>query len=129
MKTKMNIVLGLVLGLVSTVGFSTTMTHNFATGVSMEAELVPHEPQYFYNFLLWKVKGSCVVQSDTDENPLSFVMITNKGSLNGIEFAPGESLSLVAMAGQRFELIAESRAKVEVVNHGQTTVKLQCSSY
>lgn len=128
MKTKMNTALGLLLSVFCTVSFSATTIHSFASGVSMEAELLPNEPQFFYNFLLWKVKGTCTVLSDVQENPLSFQMITNKGTLNGVEFSPGESLFLVATPGQRFELAADPRAKVEVVNHGTQTMKLQCSS-
>lgn len=103
-------------------------THNFATGVAMEADLHPNEPEVFNNFLLWKVKGSCEVISDAAENPISFHMITNKGTLNGVEFAPGESLFLVAQPGQRFELSAEPRAKVEVLNLGAQLIKIKCSS-
>lgn len=127
MKTTIKAVLCLLVSVFCTSAFSST-THSFATGVAMEADLLPNEPEVFYNFLLWKVKGTCEVVSETDENPISFHMITNKGTLNGVEFSPGESLFLVAQPGQRFELVAEPRARVEVLNLGQQTIKIKCSS-
>lgn len=127
MKITIKAVLCLLVSFFCTSSFSTT-THSFASGVAMEAELTPNQPEIFYNFLLWKVKGTCEVVSESAENPISFHMITNKGSLNGVEFAPGESLFLVAQPGQRFELIAEPRAKVEVLNLGTQTIKIKCSS-
>jgi hypothetical protein len=127
MKTTLNAVLCLVIGLICSTSYSAT-THNFATAMTVETELPPNEPQIFYNFLLWKVKGSCEIISDSAENPITFQMITNKGYLNGVEFKPGESLYLVAQNGQRFELIAESRAKVEVVNLGKSAIKMKCVS-
>jgi hypothetical protein len=108
--------------------FSSTHTYNFSSSTSMVVELPPNDPQIFYNFLLWRVKGNCEVISDVPENPLSFTMLSNKGTLNGVEFSPGDSLYLVATAGQRFELSADPRAKVEVTNLGTTTIKMKCSA-
>ena len=127
MKITIKAVLCLLVSFFCTSSFSTT-THNFATGTAMESELFPNEPQIFYNFLLWKVKGSCEVISESADNPISFQMISNKGTLNGVEFSPGESLFLVAQPGQRFELAAEPRAKVEVINLGSQIIKLKCSA-
>ena len=127
MKITIKAVFCLLVSFFCSSSFSTTI-HNFATGVAMTAELPPNDPQIFYNFLLWKVKGTCEVVSESEENPLSFHMITNKGTLNGVEFSPGESLYLVAQPGQRFELAAEPRARVEVVNLGTQTMQLKCST-
>lgn len=107
---------------------SHSTTYNFSTGAVMEAELPPNEPQVFLNFLLWKVRGICEVISDAPQNPLSFKMLTNKGTLNGVDFAEGSSLYLVAEAGQQFQLAAEPRAKVEIINHGSISIKLRCTS-
>lgn len=103
-------------------------TYVFNSGAMMEAELPPNEPQIFLNFLLWKVRGVCEVISDVQQNPLSFTMLTNKGTLNGVDFSEGSSLYFVAEAGQQFQLAAEPRAKVEIINHGLTTIKMKCSS-
>lgn len=127
MKMTIKAVCLLLTSLYAITGFSTTV-HNFTSGVSIEAELLPKDPQIFYNFLLWKVRGSCEVISDSSENHLSFKMLNNKGTLNGVEFTPGEAIYLVANTGQRFELVAEPRAKVEVTNLGEKAIKIACSS-
>lgn len=105
-----------------------TATYSFGSAAVLEVELPPNDPQVFYNFLLWKVRGTCEVISDAPQNPLSFKMLNNKGTLDGVEFAEGSSLSLVASAGQKFQLVAEPRAKVEITNHGDVTVKIHCAS-
>lgn len=127
MKITIKAVFCLLVSFFCTSSFSSTV-HNFTSGVAMETELPPNDPQIYYNFLLWKVKGSCEVVSESTENPLSFHMINNKGSLDGVEFSPGESLYLVAQSGQRFELAAEPRARVEIVNLGSQMIKLKCST-
>lgn len=103
-------------------------THVLNTGAVMEVELPPNEPQFFLNFLLWKVRGVCEVISEAPQNPLSFTMLTNKGTLNGVDFAEGSSLYLVAEAGQQFQLAAEPHAKVEITNLGSVSIKLRCAN-
>lgn len=105
-----------------------SMTYSFGSTAVLEVELPPSDPQIFYNFLLWKVKGSCEVISDTPLNPISFKMLSSKGTLDGVEFAEGSSLSIIASAGQKFQLTAEPRAKVEITNNGEHTIKIHCAS-
>ena len=104
----------------------TSNVHNFASAVTIEVELPPNEPQIIRNFLLWKIKGVCEVMSDAALNPLSFKMKKNKGSLNNVEFTEGDSLYITAENGQKFELVAEPKASVEVINHGEVMVKVRC---
>lgn len=114
-----------IMGIFSTIGYSSSV-HNFVSAVTMEVELPPNEPQIFSNFLLWKVKGVCEVISQETQNPMFFRMQKNKGSLNNIDFSEGESLYIVAENGQKFNLVAESRAKIEITSYASTTVKLKC---
>ena len=107
---------------------SYSTTYNFSTGATMEVELPPNEPQVFLNFLMWKVRGVCAVISNAPQNPLSFTMLTNKGTLNGVDFSEGSSLYLVAEAGEQFQLAAEPRAKVEIINQGSISIKLRCTN-
>lgn len=107
---------------------NTATVYDFSSAVGIEVPLPPNEPQIFNNFLLWKIKGICEVISDSSQNPLSFKMQKNKGSIDSVEFVQGDSIFISAYAGQRFELIAESKAKIEVTNQGKTTIKLKCSN-
>ncbi|GEM_PF-3118246 len=107
-------------------GYSTT--YNFSSGATMEAELAPNEAQIFLNFLMWKIRGVCEVISESPKNPLSFTMLTNKGTLNGVEFSEGNSIYMVAEAGQQFQLAAEPHARVEIINQGSVSIKLRCTN-
>lgn len=128
MKTALKAILFFICSLtVVAPGFAGNV-YPFATGVAMEAVLPPNEPQTFINPVLWKVKGTCEVISETPENPLSFKMLKNKGTLNDITFLPGESLYIVAHPGEKFALSAEPRAQVEVVNMGMISIKMRCTA-
>ncbi len=107
---------------------SLAATYDLAMGTTIEAELPAKQPQVFTNFLLWKIKGYCEVSSETETTPMSFKMLANKGSLDNVEFKAGDSLYMDVINGQRFELIAEPRAKIEIVNLGTTDIKIRCSS-
>src|SRR5690349_13240925 len=127
MMRTLKILLILTIGLYSMMGY-TSGVHNFAPAVTMEVELPSNDPQIFSNFLLWRVKGSCEVVSESQKNPMSFKMQKNRGSLNNVEFVEGDSLYIVAESGQKFDLIAEARAKIEVINHGENLVILRCTN-
>jgi hypothetical protein len=117
----------MLMGVFSTEGY-TTSSHYYASGMTIEVALPSNEPQIFYNFALWNVSGTCLVVSEIEVIPFNFTMLNNKGSLNGVEFVTGETLSMNATKGQRFELSAEPRARVEVTNLSQAEVKLRCST-
>ncbi len=127
MKFILNVTCFLIMSLCSFSGFS-AKTHSFASGMSIESELPPNDPQVFFNFLSWKVKGSCEVISGEAENPITFRMLRNKGALNGIEITPGETQFLLAKPGQHFELSADPLAKVEVINNGKLSIKIRCAT-
>lgn len=102
--------------------------YTLSTGTSIEADLPSNEPQVFSNFLLWKVKGNCEIISQIEPSLLSFKMLTNKGTLNGVEFSAGDSLTMTVNSGQKFELSADPRAKVEIINHGTSSIRMRCTS-
>ena len=123
----LKIALFALVSIYSTFGYSSSV-HSFISAITMEVQLPPNEPQIFSNFLLWKVKGVCVVISDNEQNPLFFRMQKNKGSLNNVEFAEGDSLYVVAENGQKFDLVAEAKAKIEITSFAPTTVTLRCTN-
>lgn len=94
----------------------------------MDFPLPPNDPQPFTNPLLWKFVGYCIVVSNYPKNPISFTIKKKKGTINNVEFLEGESFYVVAEAGQRFDLIAEGRARVEVINHGAQPIAIKCGN-
>lgn len=120
------------IGLLLLVSFCCTSLqakeYDFASAVTMEIQLPPQEPQIFTNFLLWKVKGTCVVVSDEQSNPIYFRMQKSHGTLNNVDFAEGDSLYMTAENGQSFDLSADARARIEITNLGNIAFTLRCTN-
>lgn len=123
-----------ILSLVISIGYSKTLPNSgpheliFKDFAPMDFPLPPNDPQPFTNPLLWKFVGYCIVISDHPKNPISFTIKKKKGTINNVEFTEGESFFIIADAGQRFDLIAEGRARVEVINHGEQPISIKCGN-
>ena len=107
--------------------FATT-NHVFFQGLSVEYELPVNDPQIFSNIFFWTVKASCTIISGTPENPFNVTMLRKTGSVNEIMLTSGDSMDIVVQLGDKLNITAVSGAKVELVNHGNTSVKASCST-
>lgn len=117
----------LVVSLFCSVTFATN-THNFASGITMEVQLPPNQPQLFTNPVMWRVNGVCEVVSESNSNPIFFRMKKSHGILDNVDFYEGDTLYLTVDNGQKFNLGADARAKIEITNLGDVFMTLRCSN-
>lgn len=124
---KIGLALLCTCGLYNTGSFSME-NHIFTQGVAIEYELPVNDPQVFSNIFFWTLKATCVIVSDIAENPISVKMLRKTGSVNDTQLITGDSMGLVVQPGDRLNITAVSGAKVELVNHGNKTIKATCST-
>jgi hypothetical protein len=102
--------------------------HIFTQGVGIEYELPVNDPQVFSNIFFWTLKATCIIVSDTAANPISVKMLRKTGSVNDTPLTTGDSLGLIVQPGDKINITAVSGAKVELVNHGNKTIKASCTA-
>jgi len=103
-------------------------SHSLQTGVTIEYELPPNEPQLFVNYMFWAVEANCKMKTPDDGNELFAEGVLKKGKINGVSLAAGQTLSLVINNNVNLKLSAESGAKVKITNLGRHTVKAICTA-
>ena len=116
-------------GLLTTQTFATTY-HNFQKGLSIDYELPVNDPQVFSNIFFWQIKATCIISSKSVavENPLSVKMVHKTGQINETRLSENQSITLTVQAGDRLDVIAESGAKVKLVNQGTQPIKASCTT-
>lgn len=116
------------LGFVGTQTYAKTPQIHNLTLTPLDFSIPPNEPQVYQSPFVWTYTAYCIVLSEAQTNPLTFKILKKKVSIDNIEFIEGESLSIDAYPGQKFDLIADSRAKIEIINHGTNTITLRCGA-
>ncbi len=114
-------------GLFSASTFSAT-EQTFSIASTYDFTLPPNVPQVFNNIFFWAVDAKCSISSTSDSNLFSFTVLRKAGSLNGIPLSQGDAMVLVVHPGDMIHITAESGGRVELTNHGETTIKASCSS-
>ncbi len=74
--------------------------------------------KFFSNIFFWKIKATCTIISEDLGNPLTVKMLRKTGSVNETFLSPGESIGLTVQSGDKFNVTADSGAKVQLVNLG-----------
>ncbi len=127
MLRKIGFTLLFATGLFSTSAFSVT-EHVFSQASVYDFTLPPDEPQIFANTFFWAVEAKCTILSDNEENPFSFTVLRKTGSLNGVNLSKGDTMDLIVHPGEQLHISAASGSRVELINHGDKTIKASCGS-
>ncbi len=104
-----------------------TTYHTFVPGLTIDYELPVNDPQVFSNIFFWPIKATCKVISSSEINPLSVTMLNKSGSVNNTILTKGDSILLMLHAGDKFNVTADSGAKVQLINQGDQTIKASCA--
>lgn len=107
--------------------FSAT-EHTFGLASAYEFILPPNVPQVFSNIFFWSVDAKCNIISESESNLFSFTVLRKSGSLNNISLSQGDAMVLVVHPGDQLHITAASGGRVELTNHGDSTIKATCSS-
>lgn len=113
------------MGLFSSNAFSFA-EHALSQGLPYEFTFPSNEPQVLVNTSFWALDGTCTIISDVEDNPFSFKVLRKSGSLNGILLSKDDSMSLTVHPGDLLHITAASGGKLELVNHGTSTIKASC---
>ena len=127
MLRKIGLTVLIATGLFSTSTFSAT-EQVFGMASSYEFTLPPNVPQVFSNIFFWSVDAKCSISSSNDSNLFSFTVLRKAGSLNNIPLSQGDAMVLVVHPGDIIHITAESGGRIELTNHGETTIKASCFS-
>ena len=55
-------------------------------------------------------------------------MKKNNGKINQKDYKEDESFELTAISGDKFEIVADRWAKIEIMNMGDSVVTVRCSN-
>lgn len=113
------------IGLFSSNAFCST-ERALGQGLTYEFTLPSNEPLTFVNTTFWVIDSICTIVSDVEDNPFSFKVLLKSGTLNGVQLSKNDSLSLIVHPGDRLHITAASGGKIELVNHGLSTIKATC---
>ncbi len=102
--------------------------HLFTQAPSYEFILPTNEPQIFTNSFFWSIQARCTIVSEIESTPLTFTVIRKTGSLNGIPLTKGDTVELIVHPGDDIFITAASGGRVELTNHGETTITATCSN-
>jgi len=103
--------------------------HSFSAMTSAyEFTLPPNVPQVFNNIFFWSVEAKCNIKSESESNLFSFTVLRKSGSLNNISLSQGDAMVLVVHPGDQLHITAASGGRVELTNHGESTIKATCTS-
>jgi len=116
----------LAAALLTPPAFATT-EHILRQGLGIEYELPANDPQIFSNIFLWQVKATCIIISENTENSITIKMLKKTGTVNSIPLT-AEPMVLKVQSGEKLIITADSRAKVELINHGDKAIKASCTS-
>lgn len=100
----------------------------FQSGIPIEYELPPNDPQVFSNVFMWQAKASCKIISTTPENTIAFRVLRKEGSVNGIKMSSGDKVTLVFYPNEIVRITAAAGGKVELLNTGNTKISALCST-
>lgn len=100
----------------------------FGLSSTYEFILPPNVPQVFNNIFFWAVEAKCSISSTDESNLFSFTVLRKGGSLNNIHLSQGDAMVLVVHPKDVIHITAESGGRIELTNHGDNTIKANCSS-
>lgn len=103
-------------------------SYTFQSGIPVEYELPPNEPQVFSNVFMWPVKASCKIISATPENTIAFRVLRKNGSVNDVKMSSGDQMTLVFYPNDVVHITAASGGKVELLNLGKNKISALCST-
>jgi hypothetical protein len=106
------------------------MNYSLTPGMNLKYALPPKEPLKFTNFLLWTIKATCTISSEDQSDDL-YAKLNNKGKISEINGQPvshGNTLLMTVHPEDKFVIIAESGAEVELKNLGAHTIFVNCSA-
>lgn len=103
-------------------------THALTQGVSVEYVLPSNEPQVFANSFFWKISATCSVTSEDESTQLLVEGLSKKGSINDLPLQSGDSVVITVHNGDKFNLSADSGAKVSLTNLGEHSLSASCST-
>jgi hypothetical protein len=113
--------------MISTHAFSMN-SYVFQSGLPVEYELPPNDPQVFSNIFMWPVKASCKIISTTPENVIAFRVLRKDGSVNNTKMTTGDQMTLVFYPNEVVRITAAAGGKVEMKNLGEQKISALCST-
>jgi len=113
--------------MISTHTFSMN-SYVFQSGLPIEYELPPNDPQVFFNIFMWPVKVNCKIISTTPENIIAFKVLRKDGSINNIQMSTGDQMTLIFYPNEVVRITAAAGGKVEMQNLGEQGITALCST-
>jgi len=98
----------------------------FQSGLPVEYELPPNEPQVFSNIFMWPIKANCKIISTIPENIITFAVLRKDGSVNNTKMSAGDKITLVFYPNEVVHITAAAGGKVEMRNLNEKTISAQC---
>ena len=102
--------------------------YTFQTSPAVDYELPSNEPQVFSNVFRWAIHAECVAIQDSDETTILFKMLRKKGVLNDISLSRGESIRINVQRDEKFTIVAEPGATVQMTNEGDELLIARCTA-
>jgi hypothetical protein len=106
--------------------YATTM-QALKPGMGIEYTFLVNEPQILVNPIIFTIKASCTINSENEENLLSFTVLKKSGSFNGTKLMAGDNMSYVVHNDETISITALPGAQVELINLGEETMVATCS--
>lgn len=113
------------IGLFSSNAFCYT-EHVVSQGLPYIFTFPSNSPQILVNPSFSALDATCTIISDVEDNPFSFKVLRKSGTLNEVLLSTDDSVSLIVHPGDMLHITAASGGKLELINHGSSTVKASC---
>lgn len=97
-------------------------------GTTIVYELKSNDPLELFNFTFWTINAVCKISSEDESDEIRAKILNRSGIINGQSLSEGDAISMIVHNNDEFNITAESRAKVELLNLGAHTVKASCSA-
>jgi hypothetical protein len=95
-------------------------------GMAFPIELLPNEPQSFFNPLSFTIRLNCTLISQESEIQLAFSILRKSGTINNVTVNAGDTITMSFMPNEQVELSALPGGKVELTNIGEEAVTASC---